>query len=104
MKVISFINYKGGVGKTTLASNIAADLACRGNRVLYIDLDPQSNLTFSFFKVDEWQNNFQSSLTIKNWYDGFIDGSDLNDIAKFIVKPTKVNQFTNKNLDIICSH
>ena len=56
MKVVSFINYKGGVGKTTLASNIAADLALRGKKVLCIDLDPQSNLTFSFYNVEYWIN------------------------------------------------
>lgn len=32
MKIVSFINYKGGVGKTILASNIAADLALRGKK------------------------------------------------------------------------
>lgn len=32
VKIVSFINYKGGVGKTILASNIAADLALRGKK------------------------------------------------------------------------
>lgn len=46
LKVVSVINYKGGVGKTTITSNIAAYAASQGKRVLMIDLDPQTNLTF----------------------------------------------------------
>lgn len=46
-KIISFANQKGGVGKTTTTCAIAAGLKEKGNRVLCIDLDPQSNLTFS---------------------------------------------------------
>ncbi|MGL5567548.1 MAG: ParA family protein, partial [Plesiomonas sp.] len=42
-KVISFINLKGGVGKTTTTVNIAAHLADDGYKVLVIDLDPQTN-------------------------------------------------------------
>lgn len=53
MKVVSIINYKGGVGKTTITSNLAAGLSQKGYKVLAIDLDPQSNLTFSFLGIDE---------------------------------------------------
>ena len=45
MKIISVINYKGGVGKTTITANIGAELAYRGAKVLMIDLDPQASLT-----------------------------------------------------------
>ena len=45
-KVISFINMKGGVGKTTLTINIANYLANKENKkILIIDLDPQFNAT-----------------------------------------------------------
>ena len=45
MKVLSLLNEKGGVGKTTLSTHIAAGLAIRGNRVLLIDADPQGHAT-----------------------------------------------------------
>ena len=47
-RIISMANQKGGVAKTTSTVNLAAALTERGNRVLVIDLDPQSNLTMSF--------------------------------------------------------
>jgi chromosome partitioning protein len=46
-KVISFINMKGGVGKTTLTINIGNELAKKDNRVLIVDMDPQFNATQS---------------------------------------------------------
>ncbi len=42
---ISFINFKGGVAKTTISVNFAATLAERGYPTLLVDLDPQSNST-----------------------------------------------------------
>ncbi|WP_138472148.1 MULTISPECIES: ParA family partition ATPase [Rhodobacterales] len=43
--IISFLNQKGGVGKTTLSINVAACLARQGHRVLLIDADKQSSAT-----------------------------------------------------------
>jgi len=49
MKIISIVNNKGGVGKTTSAQSIAAGLSKFANaRVLVIDLDAQASLTKSF--------------------------------------------------------
>lgn len=47
-KIISFINQKGGVGKTTSTVSVAAAMANMDKKTLVIDLDPQCNLTTSF--------------------------------------------------------
>ncbi|MGK7941344.1 MAG: AAA family ATPase [Crocosphaera sp.] len=47
MKVIAIYHHKGGVGKTTVATNLAAAFSNKGKRVLLIDIDAQANTTFA---------------------------------------------------------
>lgn len=105
MKVVSVINYKGGVGKTTVTSNIAAELAYQGRRVLIIDLDPQTNLTFSFIRPADWEKSFAETKTIKNSFDSLLAGESFN-IKNLIYEPRRVKTALGGRgkLDIICSH
>jgi chromosome partitioning protein len=105
MKVVSVINYKGGVGKTTLTANLGAELAHRGKRVLLIDLDAQASLTFSFITPDEWSRRYEAGGTIKAWFDSYEGGHPLP-LEKLIETPERVsNRIRNPGkLDIIYSH
>ncbi|MFN7249930.1 MAG: ParA family protein [Anaerobacillus sp.] len=106
--ICSVINYKGGVGKTTVTANIAAQLAAEGNKVLLVDLDPQTNLTFSFVRVDEWMRDYQDR-TIKKWYDSFIDSDQELHLEDLVIRPFRVNERlrdmnSSGSIDLISSH
>ena len=51
---IAFLNYKGGVGKTSLIVNLAACLAKAGQRVLLFDFDTQSNASIWLLRLERW--------------------------------------------------
>lgn len=105
MRTISVINYKGGVGKTTLTANLAAELAQRDRNILLIDLDPQASLTFSFITPQEWLAEFSESKTIKNWFESFENKTLLN-LKELIFAPKKINSKSKVKgkLDMIASH
>ena len=79
VKIVSVINYKGGVGKTTVTANLAAELAYRGKRILVVDMDAQCSLTFSFVTPDYWESELgggdgeHNDRTIKRWFEGIVD-------------------------------
>ncbi|MDR1740607.1 MAG: ParA family protein [Synergistaceae bacterium] len=71
--IVSVLNYKGGVGKTTVTANLAAYAASKGHRVLMVDLDPQASLTFSFLSVHEYVNVYMSK-TLKQFFEPYTKG------------------------------
>ena len=105
MVILSVINYKGGVGKTTLTANIAGELAYRGYDVLMIDLDPQASLTFSFIDPEYWRNEVSQLKTIKNWFSTKkkIRTKNFNSL---IITPEAVNDALDGRgkLDLVSSH
>ena len=65
MHIVSVINYKGGVGKTSLTVNLAAELAFCGKKILLVDLDAQASLTFSLISPDQWREHYEATKTTK---------------------------------------
>lgn len=106
MKIVSIINYKGGVGKTSLTANMGAELAFRGKKILLMDLDAQASLTFSFIKPDNWSKNFSSDKTIKAWFDSFDSASQIP-LQSLAYKPPQFSRYWSSNggdLHLIPSH
>lgn len=85
-KIVSFINQKGGVGKTTTCVNMASYLAIMGKKVLLLDLDPQGNATSSL--------GIDKESGIKTIYDVIVDDNTIDEV----ILKTKI-----EGLDIIPS-
>ena len=102
MKTVSLINMKGGVGKTTLAVNLADFLVSReGQRVLLIDVDPQFNATQCILSGDAYIDYVKNGgYTIVDIFDNsnrivnsVVDGLQPQTTVKFSdIKPIKSNR------------
>ena len=64
--VLSCVNLKGGVGKTAIAVNFAAYCGSKGFKTLLIDLDPQTNATFSCITPQKWEQHATEKGTVAN--------------------------------------
>ena len=88
MQIISIINQKGGVGKTTTVINLAAGLAQLEKKVLVIDLDPQGNATTGL-GLSNLENSDKTIYGVLNGSKSILE----------VIKKTEI-----KNLDIVTSN
>ena len=87
-EIISIINQKGGVGKTTTTINLAAGLALQNKKILVVDLDPQGNATTGL-GLSNSESSEETIYAVLNGTKKFFD----------VIKKTKF-----KNLDLISSN
>jgi chromosome partitioning protein len=99
MKTIAIYHNKGGVGKTTIAVNLAATLAHLGYRILLIDLDSQSNSTFATGLI-KFQFDEEDDLRDRNIYHLLAAGD-----FDFIPDLARTSQhFNNPEITVIPAH
>src|SRR4051794_24596649 len=75
------INWKGGVGKSTLTLHLGVGIQRKTKkRVLIVDLDPQCNLSFLALGVDSYVNKVykKDTNTLKNVFDCYFNESTVN--------------------------
>ncbi|NLL29596.1 MAG: ParA family protein [Clostridiales bacterium] len=103
-KVISFINLKGGVGKTTTTVALAEFLTFEfGKKVLVIDLDPQTNATILLIDQDTWKNANENNKTIYQMFFDELNKTKAFNINDAIIKNTTNLRGGNKNLHLLPS-
>lgn len=73
-KIISIANQKGGVGKTTTCTNLAAYITAMGKKVLVVDLDPQGNATSGL--------GIEKTKELKTIYDIILGDSETKDVIR----------------------
>ena len=98
MKTIAIYHNKGGVGKTTIAVNLAAALRKKGKKVLLIDLDSQANTTFAtgLIKFEDEELDDLKDCNIGNVL--------LSEESYPIKEVARKSQFSNPEIDVVPSH
>ncbi len=95
VKIISFSNLKGGVGKTSIAANFAYNMALLNKRVLLVDMDSQANSSRYF------ANRYFTGESIKNIFDSMSRKESVT--ADTVKKYITAIEFDNATLDLLPS-
>ncbi len=99
MKTIAIYHNKGGVGKTTVSTNLAAAFSKKGYRVLLIDIDAQSNSTFATGLI-KFQFEEEDDIRDRNIYHA-IASSDTNFIHEIV---RQSSYFNDPEIDVVPAH
>jgi len=110
-KKIAFINFKGGVGKTTISVELASRLVYYYNKkILLIDMDPQTNATFYLMDYDTWEKHAENG-TLKNFFEYYKKGGltqPVFDLKNIITDDFNINnsigRYRPKKLYLIPAH
>jgi chromosome partitioning protein len=97
--VVSLINMKGGVGKTTLAMQLAMAAASKGMKVLAVDLDPQSNLSQATLGAPRYVEHLRADRpTVVQIFEGYMPPTSATG-APTAIDPGKIiiKQVTGRN-------
>ena len=94
-KIITVSNLKGGVGKTSVASNFAYALSVLNKRVLLVDMDSQANTSRYF------ANQYFTGDSIKNIFDTLMRKEKID--KEFVKQYIKTLEFDNSSLDLLPS-
>lgn len=106
--IVSIINQKGGTGKTTTTINLGSALSKAGKRVLLVDLDPQSNLSYSLDVVEPQAtmadlfmggSEVQDAIVTREGLDILPGSNELVDVEIALVGQEKREQFLKQILE-----
>jgi len=99
-KRISIINFKGGVGKTTLAVHLGCYIArhVRGSRVLMVDVDHQSSLSIICLDPPRWETQCDAGDTINKVFRSYASGQPLPGGEVIFAQPFGAGNYANLDL------
>lgn len=99
-KRISVINFKGGVGKTTLAFHLGAGLArYHKARVLLIDMDHQSSLSILCLGAKAWEHAVEEGRTVDRVFTPFVGHDDAFPGSEIVIKqPLRYQSYSSLDL------
>ena len=101
MRVVSVVNMKGGVGKSTSVCMLAEALASQGGmRVLVVDLDPQSNASMMLAGLDQWSRLRETDRTLDAFFNQFVHGTEPRRFHEFIA-PRVTDLMDEPQVDLV---